>query len=212
MGKFKDLTGERFGNLVVVGQAGRYKGTKVLWNCKCDCGNTTTQLSHTLTKKLVVSCGCYNRLKTEKGNTKHGLRYTRLYSIWKGIKTRCNNLNNHAYKNYGARGIKVCEEWSTFLPFYEWAMANGYEEHLTIDRIDVDGDYEPQNCRWATMQEQLNNTRVNRFITIGSETKTMAEWAREFGLSYNGMKYKLSLGLSDDELLSLRTAPYQKGE
>lgn len=137
----------------------------------------------------------------------HGLRHTRLSGIWRGIKTRCNNPNHRSYKNYGARGIKICDEWKEFLPFYEWAMANGYEEHLTIDRIDVNGDYEPSNCRWVTMQTQLNNTRVNRYVTICGETHTMSEWARKFGISYYLMRYRLSLNLSEEELLELCLKP-----
>ena len=139
----------------------------------------------------------------------HGLRNTRLNGIWRGIKTRCNNPNHRSYKNYGARGVKICEEWNEFKSFYEWAMANGYKEDLTIDRIDVNGDYEPNNCRWISMQEQLNNTRVNRYVTICGETNTVAEWARKFGISYWLMRYRLSIGLSEEDLLKLCTAQYK---
>lgn len=146
------------------------------------------------------------------GNPKHGQCHTRLYGIWKGIKTRCYNPNHKSYKNYGARGIKMCSEWKDFQNFYEWSINNGYTNKLTIDRINVNGDYEPSNCKWATMKEQLNNTRVNRYVSICGETNTVAEWARKFGISYWLMRYRLSLGLSDDELLKLCSAPYQKGE
>ncbi len=107
----------------------------------------------------------------------------RLHEIWRHIKHRCSNKEHYAYKDYGGRGITLCDEWNSFCSFYEWAIANGYSDKLTIDRIDVDGIYEPANCRWATWKEQGNNRRNNALITFCGQTKTMAEWADDIGIT-----------------------------
>jgi len=112
----------------------------------------------------------------------HGGAHTRLYSIWKGMLRRCRNKNALCYVYYGGRGIKVCDEWLAFIGFRCWAINNGYDDSLTLDRIDNDGNYEPNNCRWATKMEQANNSRNNRFITYGGKTFSVAEWARKLGL------------------------------
>lgn len=125
------------------------------------------------------------------GKTIHGMKKTRIYKSWERIKRRCNNPKT--YKNYGGRGIKVCDEWSKdFMAFYEWAMANGYRDDLTIDRIDVNGNYEPNNCRWVTMKEQENNRRNNHHITYNGETHTIAEWGDILNIPYKVLLQRIT--------------------
>ena len=126
----------------------------------------------------------------------------RLHRIWKGIKARCYNPNREAYSNYGGRGITVCDEWKNdFQAFYDWAMANGYTDDLTLDRIENDGNYEPDNCRWATRKEQGNNSRHNHLITAYGKTQTMQQWSDETGISYNTMKTRIRRGCTGEEIV-----------
>lgn len=137
----------------------------------------------------------------------HGCTNTRLYEIWCGIKKRCYNSKDKRYKNYGGRGITVCEEWkNSFEAFHNWAMANGYNENLTIERIDVNGNYCPENCKWATLREQMRNTTRNHFVTAFGETKTIAEWSQVSGISQNVIKDRLNkLHWSPEDAVSIKT-------
>lgn len=166
MGKFIDLIGQRFGRLIVVSRAENDRQGQAQWNCVCDCGNFSIVRSRHLKYGRVKSCGCYHLERDSECHTKHSLSETRLYKIYLGMKQRCYNTKNHAYKHYGGRGITICAEWldkdNSFINFYNWAMSNGYRSDLSIDRIDVNGNYEPCNCRWATAKEQQNNRRNNR--------------------------------------------------
>lgn len=135
-------------------------------------------------------------------NNKHGLCKTRLYSIYMNMKTRCYNKNNSHYKYYGKRGIKVCNEWlHDFQAFYDWSMSNGYNDNLTIDRINVDGNYEPDNCRWITKHDQCYNTRYNVYLTYNGKTQTMKEWADELGINLGTISYRYRKGKSTKECL-----------
>ena len=170
-----DILGEKFGKLTVVEFAGFYvekdgkRQSKC--KCKCDCGNEVIVLRSSLKKGHTTSCGC-----SRKGiNTKHGHCRDRIYIIWGNIKNRCLNPNISAYKHYGGRGVTVCDEWKEFQPFYDWAMATGYSDDLTIDRIDVNGNYEPSNCRWANKKTQANNKTTSRYITYNGKTQTLSQ-------------------------------------
>jgi len=157
---FKDLTGKRYGKLTVLKYVGKDKNRHSLWLCKCDCGVEKT-ISSTALQAGQKSCGCEGaRTTLSQRMTKHGMYKSRIYDIWHCMKDRCYREGNSKYYLYGGRGIRVCDEWKNdFVPFYEWAMSNGYKDDLTLDRIDSDGNYEPSNCRWATVTEQNRNRR-----------------------------------------------------
>lgn len=184
MSAINNLTGKRFDRLTVESYSHSNTNGRAVWKCVCDCGETLFVKGNALLSGNTKSCGC---LKTEKISSlkySHGLCKTRLYRIWCAMLTRCSNSVFTEFDRYGGRGIKVCDEWQEFLPFYEWAMANGYADNLTIDRIDNDGDYRPGNCRWATRTEQNNNTKKNHYITYNGKTHTIAEWSRITGIKY----------------------------
>lgn len=163
MSKINNLVGKQFGRLTVIKYDGSNKNGRALWLCQCDCGNTKTILGSSLLNGSTLSCGCYNKELVKKTNIKHNKSYSKLYKVWQGMKTRCYNKNFIYYCNYGGRGITICKEWlNDFEIFYKWAISNGYKEGLTIDRINNDGNYEPNNCRWITRAEQNRNQRKTK--------------------------------------------------
>lgn len=181
MGSFVDLTGSKFHRWTVLCRSEIRKNNKVVWECKCECGNEGLVTSYELTKGRSKSCGCLTSDVMKKRMTTHGDtgggKTSRLFSIWKGMKQRASNPNTKMFKRYGGRGIVLCEEWKNdFAKFKEWALDNGYEDNLTIDRINNDGNYEPSNCRWADWVTQSRNKSDNTWITIDKETKTLSEW------------------------------------
>ena len=168
MGKFIDLTGQTFGRLVAVRRSGTSEHNAAVWECRCECGRVINVTSNNLRTGHSTSCGCARKESTGRWltqyNTKHGQSGTRLYTVWQGIKARTTNPNNKRYAAYGGRGIKLCDEWNDFNTFSEWAKASGYDEdapygECTIDRIDVNGDHEPNNCRWVSLSVQAKNKR-----------------------------------------------------
>ena len=206
-----DLIGEKFGRLLVVKRAGSYRGN-ISYLCKCECGKETIVSSYSLRTGNTKSCGCLNREIVLNRITKHGGHGTRLYRIWKNMKTRCFNKNFHTYKIYGGRGISVCKEWAeSFANFEKWANANGYNDNLTIDRIDSDGNYCPENCRWVSMQEQANNTRRNHYIEYKGVKRTLSEWARHLNMPYSKLKYRIQRGWTLEEAFNPKDFSYRKG-
>lgn len=181
MSKVVDLTGQRFGRLVVVGRADppKDKHGNTRWHCRCDCGNETDVVGYSLHRGMTASCGC---LQKEARKT-HDQSGSRLYRIWKNMRTRCANPHNQYYDDYGGRGITVCEEWHDFVNFMQWAERTGYRENLTIDRIDVNEGYNPVNCRWVTMHEQNRNKRNNVNITYHGVTRCLFDWAATLGIN-----------------------------
>lgn len=169
MGKFIDLTGQRFGKLVVERRApNNTPSGRPQWICQCDCGKTTIVSGHNLREGKTKSCGCAKKgVNTIHGFAKNGCR-EKLYSVWAGIHQRCDNPHNTAYHNYGGRGIVMCSQWRESYPcFREWAYQNGYEEGLQIDRINNDGNYEPSNCRFVSPTTNAQNRRVQKSNTSG---------------------------------------------
>lgn len=171
--------GDRFGKLTVIGVDHKGEDRKWYYRCKCDCGNTTIVRSNALTSGNTRSCGCQKGYR----HTHHKSK-TRLYGIWVGMRDRCLNKNNKAFERYGGRNIDVCEEWkNSFLEFEKWALAHGYAENLSLDRINVNGNYSPSNCRWATAQEQADNKRSNILITIDKITHNLQQWCDIYNIN-----------------------------
>jgi len=202
MTKLKDLTGQRFGRLLVIKESGRNKQGKAMWFCRCDCGNHKVVYSYSLISGATLSCGCLHNEGLSERSSTHNKSKTRLYRTWSNIKQRCYNPNFTHYKYYGGRGLKMCDEWQSFEAFCDWAIANGYSENLTIERIDNDGDYEPNNCEWKTMKDQANNKSNNRKITFAGTTKTVAQWSNKTGIPYNILIRRLFRGWSIKEALT----------
>lgn len=158
--KLIDLTGQKFGRLTAL-RRGETINKRTRWVCSCECGKEITVEANNLKTGHTISCGCVQRERTSEANKTHGMRSTRLYRVWNDMKNRCYRQSYHAFNHYGGRGIKVCDEWlNDFQAFYNWAIANGYQVDLTIDRINSNGNYCPENCRWATMAEQNENKRA----------------------------------------------------
>lgn len=161
MSKIKDLTGQRFGRLVVLERVGSDKNGKACWLCRCDCKKIVVCRGSSLLIGETASCGCLAR----EAHKTHGYAKTRLYRIWSGMKDRCYNSSREHYDCYGGRGITACDEWlHDFAAFRDWALSHGYTDSLTIDRINNDGNYCPDNCRWITMKEQAQNRRPKRTL------------------------------------------------
>lgn len=202
MSKLHDLTGQRFGKLTVIKRAEENtKHGRAQWICKCDCGNETITSGNFLLRGHTKSCGC--AVKDNKTFYKHGLSKTRIHYIWRAMKDRCYNPSNSHYYLYGNRGIAICDEWlNDFVSFYNWSMENGYSDNLTIDRIDNDKNYSPENCRWTTEIIQSNNKRNNKLFTYKGETKSLAEWCRILGVKYGDVQNRLNHGYSFEESVS----------
>lgn len=200
MGNVIDLKGRTFGRWRVIQCVGRTKSGGALWECECECGNIRNVDGHSLRSGVSKSCGCLgaeHRIEaSKKVVTKHGGRNERLYSVWQGIKERCFNKNNRNYAQYGGRGISMCKEWEDYSVFRAWAIENGYDKDApyskcTLDRIDNNLGYNPENCRWVTSMEQCNNRSSNHLVTFNGEKHTISEWARITGIRKDTLRRRI---------------------
>lgn len=215
-----DLTGQRFGSLSVIGKAPSQvyidetgkKHTRAMWFCQCDCGSQIKMVraSH-LKSGAIVSCGCIGRKHSAEAKVTHGLSSTKLYGIWLNMKNRCYNPKVRSFKTYGNRGITVCEDWKNdFSVFSEWALANGYNEgskygECTLERINVDGPYSPENCTFVNLEAQANNRTTNVHVKYGGETYTLAQLSKHLGINYGTLQNRIKRGWPN-ECLGLPTS------
>lgn len=203
--KYKEL--DKINGITILTRAPN-KGGKTMYYCLCHCGNLfKTSQSH-LHSGHTISCGCILKYTSKILHTTHGKTETRLRRIWNSMKQRCYNNNIPQYKDWGGRGIAVCDEWrDDFQAFYDWSMANGYDDNLSIDRIDNDGNYEPNNCQWATRKQQARNKRNNVYITYKGVSKTANEWAEYLGVNPNSFKNRISRKWDIDKIFN---QPYRR--
>lgn len=190
MSRYHDLTGQRFGRLIVVNYVGQGKGYQSKWLTRCDCGVECIVFAANLNRGNTKSCGCLQKERALEAKTIHGLYFgnngkrTKLSRVWGMMKDRCNNPNNKSYTDYGGRGIKVCLEWQDYIAFYGWAIKSGYQEGLSIERKNNNMGYSPDNCSWATQHTQSKNKRNNVRLTFNGETKLLSEWASDLGIDH----------------------------
>lgn len=191
--RFVDLTGRVFGKLTAISPAGQNKAKQYLWNCICECGGESIVVGSNLIRGNTKACGCVRLTEIGDRTRKHGMVKTRIFKIWAGMRKRCLNPKCDSYHLYGGRGIKICERWDEFDKFYE-DMGESYGDHLSLDRIDPDGDYCPENCRWATTKQQNNNRRNNRIVELNGISKTLAQWSESSGIRQNTISNRLKVG------------------
>jgi hypothetical protein len=199
---YTDVAGQRFGKLTAVNPTGKDKGQRVLWRCSCDCGKETTVQIYSLFKGSTKSCGCGMVTTTAKKNTTHGACGTKLYFVWDGMRQRCTNPNAARFADYGGRGITVCDEWRRFAPFQAWAIAAGYRDGLSLDRIDGDKGYSPDNCRWATSVEQRLNRRDTHILPDGRYACKVAE---ANGITYGTFASRIKAGWTLEQATTIPT-------
>lgn len=195
MPMYDDISGQKFNMLTAIKYVGVISGGAALYKCKCDCGTVKNVRAKDLKGGHAISCGCYRKARM----TVHGNRHLPEYSVWKGMRARCNNKGHLAYKNYGARGISVCERWNVFANFLA-DMGLRPTPHHTIERKNNHGNYEPGNCKWDTQQNQCRNFRRNRLVTWNGETKCVAEWAELTSLRPGLIISRLNKNLSLNEV------------
>lgn len=208
MAQTKDMTGLRFSRLVVQRRAPNGPNWECRWECRCDCGNTVTVHGGNLRKGNTKSCGCLNLEAARKRLSLHGNHAHPLYSRWYAMVARCTNPKTAAWSNYGGRGIKVCARWFSFENFA--ADMGSPAPGLTLDRIDVNGDYEPNNCRWASMAEQNQNRRTNRVLTWNGKSQALCAWAKERSISVYALRHRLAIGWGLERALTEPVAPRRK--
>ena len=202
--------GERYGRLTIIREvepAGSSHKRVRRFLCRCDCGNEIICRLPNLKSGTTKSCGCYRKFVSSNRRDCHHLKNTRIYRIWCGMKRRCYNKHNEHFDRYGGRGIIVCDEWKTdFMNFYDWAMSNGYDDKLSIDRINNEGNYEPSNCRWANQKQQIVNSTAAIKCSLGGNIVSLSDIADILGVSFKRIRrivYMLNNGYDMNEILSL---------
>jgi hypothetical protein len=202
-----DLTGHVFGRLTVVSFSHKDKSGHSCWHCKCECGKEIIVSFGQLKQGITRSCGCLRREMASINNSKHGDSHggkqSRLYRIWMGMRSRCNNPHSKDFYLYGKRGIAVCESWDAYENFRDWALSKGYNNKLSIDRVDSNLGYSPDNCRWVNNLIQANNKRNNLLITAFGETRTISDWGRVLGIRATTIRLRFHKGYSPEEALSV---------
>lgn len=199
-----DLTGKKFGRWTVL-QFSHSKNKIRYWLCECECGTVRPVRQLSLTSGRSKSCGCYHREEAKsigQRSLKHGDVGTKLYGVWNGMKTRCQNPNSKYYSDYGGRGVKVCDEWQNYIGFKQWAISSGYREKLSIERIDVNGDYCPNNCIWIPLSEQNYNKRNTRHINYNGKSYTIKEVAEITGLKPRTIAGRYERGWTPEQIFS----------
>lgn len=197
-----DLTGKKFGKLTAVKIVGKDKQRNNLWNCKCDCGNEIVVRSCELKRGHCKSCGCFQKEQSSKFNKTHGESKSKLYNVWIDMKARCKAKTHHAYKWYGEKGVSVCKEWDNdYLAFKKWSIDNGYKDGLTIDRIDSNGNYCPENCRWATRKQQSNNISSCVYFDFMGERLNITQFCEKYNVSHSHFYSKARKNICLDNLM-----------
>lgn len=207
-----NLLNQKFNRLTVQEYSHTDKHHKKHYKCLCDCGKTVTVRADKLKNNHTKSCGCQKIESTSKlmkeTKTIHGFSNTKIYQAYKNIKTRCYVESSIGFKNYGGRGIKMCEEWKNdFMSFYNWSINNGFKEGLEIDRIDVNKDYKPSNCRWVTRETQANNKRNTIYLTYNNEVKNLKQWSEDVGIPVRVLRSRYKEKWDTEKIL---TTPYIK--
>lgn len=188
-----DMTGKTYGKLTVIEKDHQDGRGEWYWKCKCECGNEKVVSGYKLRSGNTSSCGCLQTALRQHGTHRtHGMTNTRIYNIWSNMKARCTNPKCYEYHAYGGKGIRVCDDWLRFENFYSWATSHGYADGLTIDRVDVNGNYCPNNCRWVSQKEQALNRTDNHLVTAFGKTKTIKEWSVESGINYDTIERRLN--------------------
>lgn len=200
-----NLAGQKFGKLEAIKIVGKANDRHLKWLCKCECGNYTIVNSNTLKSGEILSCGCYKRQITSETHSKHKLTKSKLHFIWTSMKQRCFNKNNKSYKYYGDRGIIVCDEWANdFCKFKDWSLSNGYKEGLSIERINVNGNYEPSNCKWIPLKQQFLNTRKVQIIEYKNEKNTINYFCNKFNIAHSTFRRYLKKGMNIEEIIKTK--------
>lgn len=199
-----DLTGQRFGRWFVI-ERGKEEDKRTggaTWLCRCDCGTEKEVSGYNLRNGISLSCGCYATELLINRLTTHNLTHSPVYNVHHGMLNRCYNKDNKSYKNYGGRGIYVCEEWHDLSNFHEWSIQSNYSEGLTIERIDNNGNYCPENCTWIPKEEQSKNRRNNHYLTLNGETKTKTEWRKLLNIPRATLDWRIKHGKTTEEILA----------
>ncbi|HJA66985.1 hypothetical protein B5F07_18395 [Lachnoclostridium sp. An169] len=212
MPKRIDLTGKQFNFLRVIEYSGNTRHGEALWLCECKCGTRKNIPGSKIRKGEIKSCGCMKKELSGIANVKHGMKKTRIYRIWQGIKQRTTNPNNGEFSEYGGRGVDICVEWAnSFESFKQWSFENGYSDNLTIDRINNQKGYYPENCRWITIKDNCRNKRNNLRLTLKGETKTIAEWAEITGINKATLRNRIiKMGWSAEKALTTKVGNQNK--